>query len=276
MKRVKNYLKVILGSFIIGATFNLFFTKYKLIPAGMFGFSLLYSSYTGYDLAKTLFLANIFFLALGFITIPKKKLNSAILPFILVPIFTYLTKDIGVLINIEGAEKLLITIFGGVLDGIGYKFIYNGHGLVSGSDIVKIISKYIVGEKSYSVSYIFDILWIIISLNIFGIENTLYSIIAIIIIEIISKRTRVGISNSKVFYVITKKDSEVRKFILEKMHYELTVFDVKGGFSKNKNKILMSAIPTRDYYRLREGIKSIDPDAFIAITDTYEVICKNI
>ena len=93
--------------------------------------------------------------------------------------------------------------------------------------------------------------------------------------EHLSKKATLGISDSKVFYIITKKDAEVRRFILDELHYELTNFDVKGGFLKMKNKVLMSVIPTKDYYKLKEGIKLIDPKAFISITDSYEVVNPN-
>ena len=54
------------------------------------------------------------------------------------------------------------------------------------------------------------------------------------------------------------------------MKYELTVLDVKGGYSNKKNQILLAVINSKDYFKLKDGIKTIDPDAFIAITDTYE------
>ena len=38
----------------------------------------------------------------------------------------------------------------------------------------------------------------------------------------------------------------------------------------------MTVISTKDYFRVKEGIKLIDPNAFISITDNYEVINKNI
>ena len=50
-----------------------------------------------------------------------------------------------------------------------------------------------------------------------------------------------------------------------------TVFSVKGGYTKEKQKMLMCVVPTREYYRLKEGISKIDKDSFFVITDSYEV-----
>ncbi|MCR4581792.1 MAG: YitT family protein, partial [Bacilli bacterium] len=83
---------------------------------------------------------------------------------------------------------------------------------------------------------------------------------------------RYNINDSKMFYVITSKEKEVKDYIIHTLGYELTELDVKGGFSKQKKSIILSVISAKDYYRLRAGIINIDSKAFVAITDTYDVI----
>ena len=148
--------------------------------------------------------------------------------------------------------------------------------MASASDIISEISSAIMGSKGIIVNYIIDILLVFGIYSMSGFEQALYTVISIIIIEMMSYRTSIGVSTSKVFYIITKEEHAVKKFIMEDLKYDLTIFDVKGGFSKNKNRVLMSAIPTKDYYKLREGIREIDPHAFISITDSYELINENV
>lgn len=275
MRDCKKYAKIILGCLLIAAVLNVFFKNNDLIPCGLFGFTILYNAKTGMDLSLILILANFFFYLLGLLTLSKKKLRGCILPFLAVPFFVYITKDLNRIIDFGNADRLLITLFGGVLMGIGFKFIYKESKYASGSDILVTIAKSITGTSKYTVNYIIDAIWVIIAVSIFGIENAMYTMIAIIIMETLSHRANLGVSDSKVFYIITKKEKEVRSYIIDELHYELTIFDVKGGFLKTKNKILMSVIPTKDYYKLKEGIKLIDPKAFISITDSYEVINAN-
>lgn len=275
MRKCKKYAKIILGCLLIAAVLNVFFKNNDLIPCGLFGFTILYNAKTGMDLSLILILANIFFYLFGLLTLSKNKLRGCILPFLAVPFFLYITKDLNRIIDFGNADRLLITIFGGVLMGIGFKFIYKESRYASGSDILVTIAKSITGTSKYTVNYIIDAIWIIIAISLFGLENAMYTVIAVIIMETLSHRANLGVSDSKVFYIITKKEKEVRSYIIDELHYELTIFDVKGGFLKTKNKILMSVIPTKDYYKLKEGIKLIDPKAFISITDSYEVINAN-
>ena len=200
----------------------------------------------------------------------------ALLSSLLVPTFVQLTSNVSDLVDLSSADELLIAIFGGLLISIGNRFIYKTGDSVSASDIIEEIGKAIVGPNGKIVNYLIDGLLVIFCEINFGLPAAMYSLISITIIEVMSKRSSLGISESKVFYIITQEEAKVKKFIMNELHYDLTIFDAKGGFSKNKTRILMSAIPTKDYYRLREGIKDIDPKAFISITDSYELINENI
>lgn len=275
MKQVKRYSKIIFGSLIIAIALNLFFKDMNLIPSGVFGFTILYQSKTGIDLSIVLLLINFFFFLISDIFLPRKTIKKLVLPFLLIPLFTFLTKDIRSIIDLTGVDKLLISIYGGVLVGLGARFIYKEDAYVSGADVIMLISKILDNSKRYLANYILDAIWIFIAFYLYGLEVTMYSVISIILIESISRRAYLGVSDSKVFYIITKKESEIRNYILNELNYDLTTFDAKGGFLKAKNRVIMCAIPTKDYYRLKEGVKLLDPTAFISITDSYEVVNPN-
>ena len=55
------------------------------------------------------------------------------------------------------------------------------------------------------------------------------------------------------------------------LNHGVTVFNAKGGYAKENQKVLMCVLPTKDYYKLKEGIHEIDPKSFFVVTDAYEV-----
>ena len=55
------------------------------------------------------------------------------------------------------------------------------------------------------------------------------------------------------------------------LEHTVTIFDVKGGFLEQKRRVLLTVIPSREYYRVTEGIKEIDPNVFFVVTDSYQV-----
>ena len=46
---------------------------------------------------------------------------------------------------------------------------------------------------------------------------------------------------------------------------------LKGAFLETKRRVILTVIPSREYYRVTTGIKEIDEDAFFVVTDAYQV-----
>lgn len=275
MKKIKRHISILLGCFLIAIALNLFYKNTNLVPSGIFGFAILYNRKVNMDLSLTILLLNVFFFILSFLFTDTKHRKKMIEPFILIPLLVFLTENLNKIISLSGIDNLLLTLYGGVILGLGFRLIYKNRVYASGSDVIMLITKEINPSIRNLVNYIIDAIWICIAIYIYGFEGAMYSAISISIIEILSKRATIGVSDAKVFYIITKFDKEIRDYIIDELGYELTIFDVKGGFLKTKNKVLMCAIPTKDYYKLKEGVKVIDPKAFISITDSYEVLNSN-
>ena len=105
----------------------------------------------------------------------------------------------------------------------------------------------------------------------FGWIQLMYSVISLYIISIMTDKVILGISNSKTFYIITEHETAVKKFIMQHLSHGVTVLDGRGGFTGNHQKVIMCIIPTKEYFIAKEGIHSIDPNAFFLVTDAYEV-----
>ena len=75
----------------------------------------------------------------------------------------------------------------------------------------------------------------------------------------------------KTFFIITEKEEEIRQYIIENLGYSTTQVNAKGGYSNKNKRVLMCAIPTRQYYEVKHIIEEIDENVFFLITDTYEI-----
>ena len=78
-------------------------------------------------------------------------------------------------------------------------------------------------------------------------------------------------SNNKAFYIITSKEEEVKEYIINHLNHSVTVFDVKGGFLQKRRKVLLTVVPSREYFQVTTGIKMLDSDAFFLACDAYQV-----
>ena len=210
-------------------------------------------------------------LVLSYILLGKEKTKRSILGSLLFPVFVELTANIGQYIEIDTSQLLLSTIFGGVLYGFGAGTIFKAGFTTGGTDIInQIISKYLkIGMgKSMLLS---DGTIVLLSGIFFGPTKLMYSIVILYLVSYISDRVILGVSDSKAFYIITDEEAKIKEYIIKYLNHGVTVFNAKGGYKKERQTVLLCVLPTKDYYRLKEGIHEIDPDAFFVVTDAYEV-----
>lgn len=273
---MKKYLKIIIGSLLISISFSLFFIPNNIVPNGTYGMSILMNYKTGYDPALFLLIINFALIVLSLIIQGPVKSKTYVAASLLIPLFIFILNSLSFYTYFVEIEMIMAAIAGAFLTGLGYSFIYKSGESVGGIEIVQDVINNITKHKNKRLIIIVEIIILLFTLLIFDLEIMLYSLIVIIIILIMSTKSKIGVSTTKTFFIITNKEKEVKKYILEELKQDLTEFNTKGGFSKTKNKIIMTSVDTTNYYELKEGILLIDPTAFISITDGYEVINKNL
>lgn len=271
----KNYIKrliqFIIGCFIVSVAYNIFIVDNKIVPGGVGGIAVIVNNLFGIENTITIIVLNIILLVLSFFLLGTEKTRKSILGTILFPLFIKLTENFNVWLEIDNTNILLSVFIGGILYGIGAGLVFKAGFTTGGTDILnQIISKYakISIGKSMLIS---DGTIVLSSAIFFGLDIMLYSVVILYIISYISDRIILGISDNKMFYIITDKDEEIKGFILNKLKHGVTVFKAKGGYKKIKGNVLMTVLPTKDYYTLRTGIKEIDKTAFFIVTDSYEL-----
>ena len=268
---VKRIIEFLLGCFVVAFAYNIFIAPNNLVPGGVSGIAVIINGIFNIDYATTIFILNIFLLIMSYILLGKEKTRASILGSIIFPLFVRATEYLNVWLQIDTSNVLLSAISGGILFGLGAGLIFRAGFTTGGTDIVnQIISKYlkITLGKSMLLS---DGLIVLASGYFFGIKTMMYSILVLYIISLISDRIVLGISDSKMFLIVTDKDEEVKQYILSKLNHGVTIFKGKGGYKRDDEDVLMAVLPTKDFTLLRDGIKKIDKRAFFIITDTYEV-----
>ena len=188
------------------------------------------------------------------------------------PLMVYLTSPLAGLITITNPDDMfLVAIFAGVLSGISnglmYKTGYSNGGF-------PVISQYLYEKYKISInksSLIINLAVVFLGGVFFGSANVMYAIVFLYVNGIIMKKVLLGVNNNKAFYIITSEEEKTKEFLVKDLNHNLTIFDVKGGVFEKKRKVILSVIPSREYYRVTQEIKKIDKDVFFVVTDSYEV-----
>ena len=269
----KRYLLLIIGCFITTFAFNLFFLRYGIVCFGVSGLSIVLNEF-GVNPSLLILCANIILLIISYFMLGMDKTRNSIIGSLIFPLFVEITDPLTSYISLGNVEMLVIAIFGAVLSGIGYGMIFKTGFTTGGTDIInQIISKYSKISLGSSM-IIVDGLVVLSAKIVFSWEIVLYGIIVLYIISMLTDKVILGISQSKAFYILTDKVDEVKEFMLSIMNGGVTIINAKGGYSNEKQQLLLGVVPTRSYFVVKEGLKEIDSDIFFLVCDAYEVSNK--
>ncbi len=273
---VKKYFNFIIGTLIVAVCFNLFFLSNDLAAFGVSGLSIITDKVFGIDPFIFILAANVVLIVISYFFLGKEYTQRTILGGVLFPIFVKLTAFIPNYIDISKADLLAIAIVGGALTGIGSGLVYKENFGTAGTDIVdELIHRYLKVPMGTAI-ILGDGIVVVSGGLVFGIEAMIYSLITLIMMSYICNKVTLGINRTKTFFIMTKREEKLKKYIMERFRSDITIIDSKGGYNKKSKNVLMVNIDTKHYYKLKNAIKRIDKTAFVSVTDSYGTYNKNI
>ncbi len=268
---ISRYAILIVSLFLSACYFNLLQLPSQIVTGGSSGVSIILNAYFDLEPSKVVFAVCLILLLVGFIFLGVEKTSGAVVSTIVYPFFIDITANIGQYIQVDISDKILISVFIGILSGITTGMVYKvGFSNGGFSIISEIISKYRKIPIS-NTSFVINLLIVLAGGISFGWTMVMYAVIVLYIYSIILDRVLIGVSKNKALYIITSEEDKVRDYIMNGLKHGVTIFDVKGGFHDKKRKVLMTVIPNREYFKLKEGLKEIDKDSFFIVTDAYQV-----
>lgn len=265
---LKRYILLICGVLLYAIAYNLFFLKNNIVYGGVAGIAIITKKLI--DPTLMIVILTLILLIISFIALGKKESLKSLVGSLLYPLFIYLTRNIGDIFSISNDNLLLIAIIGGVCMGIGSGIVFKTGFTTGGTDILnQIFAKYF--KVSIGTSMMFtDGLIVLAGGFFFGWTRVLYALIVLYIISLMVDKVVLGIASTKALYITTSEDEEIVDYLINSLNLGVTIIETVGGYSNKKRKMLMSVIPTSEYFRVKEGIHEIDENAVIVATDAYQ------
>ncbi|MGD9679291.1 MAG: YitT family protein, partial [Vulcanibacillus sp.] len=256
-KIIKEYMLLLIGSLIIALSFNLFLNPNGIASGGVSGLSTIVEYQFGIEAAYTQWALNIPLFIAGLIILGKRFGLKTAVGSVVLPLLVYLTRDFEPLTN----QLLLATIYGGVGIGIGLGLVFRGKSSTGGTDLAsQIIHKYTGLSLGLSV-LIMDGFVVFTAGIVFGLEKAMFALISLFIVSKTIDIVQLGLSYSKIAYIISDEQEKIGLKILNDLDRGATILNATGGYTGEPRRILMVVFPQRDITRLKETVKSVDPNA---------------
>lgn len=169
-------------------------------------------------------------------------------------------------------DIILQLVFGVLISGIGMGIVFNQNASTGGTDIVaKILSKFFGIGLGKAVLFS-DVAITLGAVFTFGPELGMYSLLGIIINSFVIDSTIEGINLSKEVSIVSKYSDNIKEYIIDKLERGATVYYAEGAYTGDKKKVVVTVLDTRDFIKLKSYIKDIDKNAFVRVSNVYEVL----
>lgn len=265
---LQEYIYVLVGATIVAITFNVFLLPNRVASGGVSGISTILDAVVGWEPAYVQWAFNIPLFIAGVILLGKQFGVKTLVGTIFFPFVVFLTKDFEAWTH----DPLLASLFGGIGVGLGLGIVFRGKASTGGTDLAaQIINKY-TGLTLGTCVALIDGVIVLTAAIVFDIEQGLYALIALYITSKTIDLIQVGFGRTKMTLIITEKQNEVREGILNKIERGVTKLTAYGGYTDNERPILMCVVDQTEFTKLKQLVKTIDPTAFIIVTDASEVL----
>ena len=187
----------------------------------------------------------------------------------------FLTTYLAILpkFSLTQSDLLLAAVFGGVFNGAGIAMVLLSYSTTGGTDLIaSIIQHYVKHESIARIMQLLDGAIVILGAFIFGIQKSLYAVIAIYVTTLVSDRVIDGLKFAKGIYIISEKYNEISQCIIDEIGRGVTILKGTGKFSNKERPVIFCVVSKKQSIEIKRIAQKYDPNAFIIVNDVREVM----
>lgn len=258
---------ITLGAFITAVALESFLLPNDIIDGGIIGISMMVHHVTNWNLGLIIFCINVPFILMALQTLGKRFVMQTFFATCMLAIATNILDKYQVT-----EEPLLITVFGGIILGLGVGLILRHSACLDGTEIVSMnLSRKF---KVLSVGEILMCINLFIYMGagfMFGWEKALFAILTYYIASRVIDAVLEGLDKSKSVRIVSEYYKEIGEAIMKELDTSVTYMKTMGGYSKQEKILTFCVVNKFEMAKLKDIVHSIDPRAFLVTEDVHEV-----
>lgn len=269
---IKDIFISLLAAFIAAININTFINDGNIVPSGFSGIALLttrladkYSFFC--PSYSVLYIAlNIPAVILVMKTVGKKFTIISLIDVVFTSIF------VGILPKFHITNDfLLAAVFGGIINGFSNSLVLAADGSGGGIDFITIYAAKKYKKSFWNEAMLINATIIAIAALAFGLEAALYSIIYQFVCTQVINFADSRYKRSSLI-IISEKSEEICNAVYRDFHHTVTIWQGVGGYTSSNRRVLYTVCGQYETNALVNKILSIDPKAFVNVTQSQKVI----
>ena len=273
-RNLANLSLVILGSIIMAIGYSLFLIPHHFVPGGVSGIAMIINFFTRLPLGILIMVLNIPVFIVGIKIMGRKYGLRSLLGMV---ISSLLIDFFNQVVGLKSAtdDPILAAIYGGFMLGVGLGLVFRGRASTGGSDILGQILNRWTGMSVGIAIMLIDFFIISASGVAFQkLEAPLYGYIVLFISSKVIDMILEGWNYTKLVIITSTQTEAIQEFILNTLDRSGTALKSRSLYLSREGETIITVIHRKQLADLKQYVKSIDPDAFVIINDTYAVLGK--
>ena len=241
---------------------------------GVTGFAVLLSKVTGNYLSRgnIVLITNMLLLVVGFVCFGKnfgiKTVYCSTLMSVALQVLEYVCPLDKPLTN----QPMLELCYAVALPAIGAAILFNIDASSGGTDIIAmILRKYTDVNIGKALMYS-DLLLTLGTLLLYDQMTGLLSLMGLMVKSLVIDSVIESINLCKYCNVICEHPDPICEYIKQQLNRSATVCDATGAYTGKQKKMVLRVVTRHQAISLKRYIKAVEPEAFVIMTSTSEII----
>lgn len=161
-----------------------------------------------------------------------------------------------------------------MLSGAGLGLIYMRGATTGGSEIVaRLLERRLRHVPIGRLILLVDAVVVAVSALVYRqIESALYALILIFVSSLVMDAIVYGGEKGKMLLIMSRREELIARRILQQMGRGVTLLNATGAYTGTDKRVLLCAVRRSEVYQLRTIVQDTDPDAFLIVVSTEEVL----
>ena len=271
---IRDMAVITFATFIVAVAVFFFMMPNNLAIASIAGLAVVLQKFIPLSVATISLIFNVGLLIIGFVFVGREFGGKTVYTSVILPIFVGIFEKLFPKYNGLTGDPFLDMICYIFIVSIGLSLLFNHNASSGGLDIiVKILNKYLHIDKGKAMS----IAGMLVSLSAvfaYDTKTVVLSVLGTYLNGIILDYFLFGTNIKKKVCILSRKNEEIKKYILKNMHSGATLYKVIGAYNNEEHEEVVAIVNKREYGILMQYIRRTDPDAFVTVSTINEVMYK--
>ena len=272
MKKKLNYADIVketailtVAVAIIAAAVYFFLVPSHTSVSSISGLGIVLSNFVPLQLSAITMILNVVLLIIGFFTCGREFGVKTVYTSVMLPLFLGLFEiifpDFGSMTDSQELDVLCYVL----VVSVGLSILFNRNASSGGLDIVaKIMNKYLHMELGKAMS-LSGMCVALSAALVYDKKTVVLSILGTYFNGIVLDHFIFDNNIKRRVCIITKKEEELRQFIIHDLHSGATIYEAIGAYNMEKRREIITIVDTGEYQKLMKFINQEDPKAFITV-----------